>query len=36
MRRPGLEETDPADVSAGAGGISGTYRGGRISVLKRL
>ena len=31
-----LEETDPADVSAGAGGISGTYRGGRISVLKRL
>ena len=31
-----LEETDLADVSASAGGISGTYRGGRISVLKRL
>ena len=31
-----LEEADPADVSAGAGGISGTYRGSRISVLKRL
>ena len=31
-----LEEADPADVSAGAGGISGTYRGGRISVFKRL
>lgn len=31
-----LEEADPADVSAGAGGISGTYRGSRISVFKRL
>lgn len=31
-----LAEADPADVSAGACGISGTYRGGRISVLKRL